>query len=124
MACGGVAQIETHLKVVYYYPITATVLGTYMLDLKSQLSQLKRPKLLVRAASLGQKDYRRKVHLNRVLGGNVPAKASAILIQLCDLENHQNSLRKTRDAAYSAARHVEILIALIAESQRFANHSG
>ena len=95
-----------------------------MLDLKSQLSQLKRPKLLVRAASHRQKDYRRKVHLNRVLGGNVPAKASAILIQLCVLENHQNSLRKTRDSAYSAARHVEILIALIAESQRFANHSG
>jgi hypothetical protein len=95
-----------------------------MLDIKSQLSQLKRPKLLVNAALFGQKDYRRKIHLPRVLNGNVPVKASAILMQLSDVETHQNSLRKTRDAAYSGARHVEILIALICESQRFATKPG
>ncbi len=95
-----------------------------MLDLKTQLTNLKRPKLLVRAASFGQKDYRRRTHLPRLLGGVVPTNASAIMVQLCDLENHLNSLRKTRDAAYSVARHIEVLIALIAESQRYAKHDG
>jgi hypothetical protein len=89
-----------------------------MLDLMSQLTNLKRPKLLVNAARFGQKNYRRKIHLKRVLGGAVPNKASAIQMQLFDLENHQNTLRKTRDATYSAARHTEVLIALIAEHQR------
>ncbi|WP_365734739.1 DUF6477 family protein [Planktotalea sp.] len=41
-----------------------------------------------------------------------------------DPEKHQNSLRKTRDYVYSAAHHIEKLIALIAESRRFANQSG
>ena len=89
-----------------------------MLDLMSQLTNLKRPKLLVNAARFGQKDYRRKIHLKRVLGGAVPNKASAILMQLFDHENHQNTQRKTRDATYSATRHTEVLIALIAEHQR------
>lgn len=95
-----------------------------MLDLKTQLSQLKRPKLLVNAALHGQKDYRHKIHLPRVLGESVPAKATAVLVRLCDLEAHHNSMRKARDAAYSAARHIEVLIALIAESQRFSAQNG
>ena len=76
------------------------------------------------AANFASKDYRRKIHLPRVLNGPVPLKASAVLIQLCDMENHHNTLRKTRDAAYSAARHVETLVALIAESRREATVSG
>jgi hypothetical protein len=95
-----------------------------MLDIKTQIAQLKRPKLLVKAALMGQKDYRRKVHLGRILQGSVPPKASAILLQLCDIENQQNGQRKTRNAAYSVARHVEVLIALIFESQRFATSNG
>lgn len=89
-----------------------------MLDIKSRLANLKRPKILAKAAQIGVKDYRRKTHLPRVLQGPIPAKHHAVLVTLCDLENHLNSLRKTRDAAYSAARHVEVLIALIAESQQ------
>lgn len=89
-----------------------------MLDLKTQISTLKRPTLLVKAANIAAQDYRRKIHLRRVLRGPIPPKASAVLVQLCDLESHHNSLRKTRDAAYSAARHVEVLVALICESQR------
>ncbi|MEP5155306.1 DUF6477 family protein [Planktotalea sp.] len=89
-----------------------------MLDIKTRLANLKRPQLLSKAAQHGVKDYRRKTHLPRVLQGPIPAKHHAILVTLCDLENHINTLRKTRDAAYSAARHVEVLIALIAEYQR------
>lgn len=88
-----------------------------MLDLKSQLKTLKRPKLLVKAAGFGLKDYRRKTHLKRILGGAVPAKTNAVILQLFDLENHLNMLRKTRDATYSAARHIDVLVALIAENQ-------
>ncbi|MEN8891266.1 DUF6477 family protein [Planktotalea arctica] len=89
-----------------------------MLDTASQIAALRRPKLLVKAANIAAKDYRRKIHLPRVLRGPVPPKANAVLVQLCDLENHMNALRKTRDAAYSAARHVEVLVALIIEAQR------
>ena len=89
-----------------------------MLDFMTQLTNLKRLKLLVSTARLGQNDYRRKAHLKRILGGAIPTKARAILIQLFDLENHQNTLLKTRNATYSAARHTEVLIALIAEHQR------
>ena len=49
-----------------------------MLDFMTQLTNLKRPKLLVSAARLGQNDYRRKAHLKRILGGAIPTKASAI----------------------------------------------
>jgi hypothetical protein len=92
--------------------------GSTMQDIKTQVSRLKRPKLLVSAARLALKDYRRKSHLSRILRGPVPAKASAVLGELCDMETHLNTLRKTRDAAYSAARHIEVLVALIAETQR------
>ncbi|MGB7317310.1 MAG: DUF6477 family protein [Planktotalea sp.] len=91
-----------------------------MLDIQTQIARLKRPPLLVNAARFGLKDYRRKTHLPRILQGPVPAKNHAVLVTLCDMESHLNSLRKTRDAAYSAARHVEVLIALIAEARRIA----
>ena len=94
-----------------------------MLDLKTQITQLKRPNLLVNAARIALKDYRRSRHLTRILGGTVPSKASAVLIQLFDLEAFQNSQRKTRDAAYSVARHIEVLVALIAESQQYATQN-
>ena len=95
-----------------------------MLDVKTQIARLNRPKLLVNAAQIGVKDYRRKTHLPRILLSSAPAKSYAVLVTLCDLENHMNSLRKTRDAAYSAARHVEVLIALIAEQQRYVATNG
>lgn len=91
-----------------------------MLDLRTHITRLKRPKLLVKAAQIGLKDYRRKIHLARILQGPVPAKSFGVIAALCDLENHLNSLRKTRDAAYSTARHVEVLIALIAEEKRYS----
>ena len=94
-----------------------------MRDLKTQILQLKRPKLLVNAARIGLVDYRRKPHLARILGGVVPSKTSAALMQLFDLENLHNRQRKTRDATYSAARHIDILIALIAESQRLSSQT-
>ncbi|MGH1577166.1 DUF6477 family protein [Planktotalea sp.] len=90
-----------------------------MQDISTQLSKLKRPKLLVNAARLGMNDYRRKSHLSRILRGPVPSKAGAVLMLLSDLENQSNNLRKTRDAAYSVARHVEVLVALMFEAQRY-----
>ncbi len=89
-----------------------------MLCAQKQIPRLKRPKLLVNAAQLGLKDYRRTRHLPRILRGPIPSKSYSVLATLCDMENHLNSARRTRDATYSAARHVEVLIALIAEGRR------
>ena len=84
---------------------------------QTQISRLKRPKLLVNAAQMGLKDYRRTRHLPRILRGPIPSKSYGVLAALCDMESHLNSLRRTRDATYSAARHVEVLIALMAEGR-------
>lgn len=45
-----------------------------MRDLLGMISALKRPGLLVRTAKIGADDYRREVHLNRILKSGVPAK--------------------------------------------------
>lgn len=88
-----------------------------MLDIKTRLATLKRPKLLVRAVRFGIDDYRREVHLKRLLHcDNLPKPAEAIM-QLFDLEAETNALREMKSGNYSVARHVEILIALSGEAR-------
>lgn len=91
-----------------------------MLDLASLLASLKRPRLLVRAARHGLGDYRRKIHLPRILGGTAPERPAQVALVLMDMEEQMNIERKTRDANYSAARHVMVLIALMHEAQVLA----
>ena len=61
--------------------------------------------------------YRRDRDLVRLLGqGAVPAPAQS-LDALLEQERALEQTRKSGDAGYSIARHVEVLIALIAESR-------
>lgn len=88
-----------------------------MKDLLGLLSDLKRPRLLIQAARLGTEDYRRETHLQRHLGyGNLPRHGAA-LMRLMEKEAVMNAERKTGDACYSIARHVDILIAIMGEAQ-------
>lgn len=88
-----------------------------MLDVLSALHALRRPRLLLRAARIGQGDYRRTVHLQRHLGiGPLPCSGAA-LMQLMEIEAEMNAQRKRRAAEYSAARHVDILIAMMGEAR-------
>lgn len=84
------------------------------------LSRIRRPQLLIRAARFGLVDYDRRRGLRRLLpGGGAPAPAEAVGL-LLELEAAENARREDRAADYSAVRHVELLIALMAEARLVA----
>jgi hypothetical protein len=85
-----------------------------MTDFRALLADLRRPKLLIRAARHGQSDYRRDRDLKRLLNGQQPAPDRSVP-RLLNEEERLEETRKSGDAAYSIARHIEVLIALMAE---------
>lgn len=88
-----------------------------MKDVLSILNDLRRPRLLIRAARIGAQDYRRDLHLHRVLGyGNLPRSGEA-LMRLIEIEGQINDSRKVAQADYSVSRHVELLTAMMGEAQ-------
>lgn len=88
-----------------------------MTDIQSFLAALRRPKLLVRAARFGLEDYNRDRDLKRLM--HLPAAPSPRIAvdRLIEEEARMEDVRKAGAAAYSAARHVEVLIALMAEAR-------
>lgn len=88
-----------------------------MSDLVSFLRNLHRPRLLIRAARHGVQDYNRNRDLTRLLRtGSAPTPTRAVN-SLINEEARLEDTRKTGDASYSVSRHVEILIALMAEAR-------
>lgn len=86
-----------------------------MTDFVGLLTSLRRPRLLIRAARFGLRDYNRERDLRRLVGSEtVPTPATAIPTLIAE-ERRLEDTRRARDAAYSPARHVELLVALIAE---------
>ena len=84
-----------------------------MTDVRCLLANLSRPRLLIRAARFGLADYRRERDLRRLIGGTAaPDRAFPRL--LCEEERLEET-RKAGDAGYSVGRHIEVLIALMAE---------
>ena len=84
-----------------------------MTDFRAQLADLRRPKLLIRAARCGLADYRRDRDLRRLLDAQ-PAPDRAVRRLLTE-EEALEATRRAGAAGYSVARHVEMLIALMAE---------
>jgi hypothetical protein len=87
-----------------------------MQDLLSQLTQIRRPRLLVRAARIAVKDYRRDTRLPRILGYGMLPRTGLALVKLMALESELNEQRTRGDACYSIATHVEVLTAVMGES--------
>ncbi len=87
-----------------------------MIELTAELQNLKRPKLLTAAAKAGSSMYHRERHLSRILGQIAPDCAQKILGLLLIQEQELETQRKTGNAEYRAARHVEVLIALRCEA--------
>jgi hypothetical protein len=86
-----------------------------MTDCHTLLSTLRRPRLLMRAARFGLGDYRRERDLRRYVD-----RAGSPEETVTSLMTVEAGLEKTRvagDAAYSVARHIEVLIAILAEAQ-------
>lgn len=78
--------------------------------------EYRRPKILLQAARMCAKGYRRETMLPRLLGAS-----SAQVIDL--LQTREESLeigRRARGGTYSAQAHVEVLSALMAERKKAA----
>ncbi|MBR9842253.1 MAG: hypothetical protein GYB25_03775 [Rhodobacteraceae bacterium] len=89
-----------------------------MQDILSRLNALHRPRLLIRAARAGADEYNRTPHLARLLGYGLKAPRSGpALMRLMELESEVNAQRVSGDAAYSLVRHVDLLIAMLAEAR-------
>ncbi len=86
-----------------------------MPDPRTLLASLRRPRLLMRAARFGLAEYRRDRDLRRFVSG--AASPEATVNSLISTEAELEETRIAGDAAYSVARHIEVLIALLAEAQ-------
>jgi len=86
-----------------------------MTDFRTRLADLRRPRLLLHAARFGLSDYRRERDLKRLIGTQTSPEAT--VDQLMHEEGKLEENRKRGDAAYSIARHIEVLIALLAEAR-------
>lgn len=86
-----------------------------MTDCRTMLASLRRPRLLMRAARFGLAEYRRERDLRRYVG--TAASPEDTVSSLISVEAKLEATRLAGDAAYSVARHIEVLIALLAEAQ-------
>ena len=84
-----------------------------MTDFRALLNDLRRPRLLIRAARFGMEDYRRERDLKRLVPS--PLSPARTVPQLIAQEERLEEIRRAGDAAYSVARHIDVLIALMAE---------
>ncbi|MBC7132641.1 MAG: hypothetical protein H5U16_05990 [Roseovarius sp.] len=87
-----------------------------MHDIQTRLGQLRRPPLMVRAARIGAAGYDRDRDLARLLGVGVAPPPIVALRHLLSIEAEAEHARRARAAGYRAARHVEILIAIMGEA--------
>lgn len=81
---------------------------------------LRRPNLLIRAARFGLADYNRARALRKFTRSSVAPNPLRALSSLLGLEASLEEARRSGDASYSVARHVEVLIALMAETRLVA----
>lgn len=86
-----------------------------MSDFRIILANLRRPRLLMHAARFGLGDYRRDRDLRRLVScGSSPEETVPSLISA---EEELEATRLSGDMAYSVVRHIEVLIALLAEAR-------
>ena len=84
-----------------------------MTDLRCLLANLRRPRLLIRAARFGIDEYRRDRDLRRLI--NTAGSPDRTVPRLLEEEERLEEFRKSGEAAYSVSRHIEVMIALLSE---------
>lgn len=92
-----------------------------MSDCRTLLASLRRPRILMRAARFGLAEYRRERDLCRYV--TATASPEDTVSSLISVEARLEATRVAGDAAYSVARHIEVLIALLAEAQLLRRNS-
>lgn len=85
-----------------------------MTDFAEILATLKRPRLLIRAAHHGMTEYNRNRDLKRLLNGAAPSPREA-MDRLIAAEAELEGARRAGGFGYSVARHVDVMIAILAE---------
>jgi Family of unknown function (DUF6477) len=95
-----------------------------MSDILSLLNDLRRPRLLIRAAHIGLGDYRRERDLRRIMRSVAIPGSESVVHLLLEEEDRLEATRRSGCATYSFSRHIEVLIAMLAEAsllpRRFA----
>ena len=86
----------------------------------STLEKIKRPRLLLQAARIAVKSYRRERDLTRLLKHSEMGDDTQNLARLSALEGDLDLSRRDRHTTYSVSRHVEVLAALLAELHSFS----
>jgi len=115
------AAIDPATALPVVLPLPATLMappdtGADPQDPLADLARLRRPRLLIRAARFGLNDYHRGRDLRRLLG-HVPRPGPGLLAELLAVEATQETARAGGDAAWRPARHVETLVAVMAEAR-------
>ncbi len=88
-----------------------------MADIQSIFRNLRRPKLLIRAARIGAQDYRRERDLKALTRTSRLPPTRRAMESLLMQEGDMEQSRREGDTAYSSARHVALLTALMAEAR-------
>lgn len=91
-----------------------------MPDFRALLAELRRPRLLIRAARCGIADYRRERDLKRLIDTGGRTTPETALPRLFSEEERLEDTRRAGDLGYSLSRHIEVLIALMAEARLLA----
>lgn len=94
-----------------------------MTDFAALLADLRRPRLLIRAARAGLQDYRRDRDLRRLIGAGGGIAPEAAMTALMAAEEGVEAARLLGETGYSLSRHIDLLIALMAEL-RLMPHRG
>lgn len=87
-----------------------------MTQFQSSARALKRPKLLISAARLAAKKYRREYHLKALSQANAGKTEQKFFESLIEQENDLEWTRRSGSANYNVFRHITLLAAIIAEA--------
>ncbi len=88
-----------------------------MTDLASVLNAVRRPKILIRAARAGVRDYRRERDLKRLLRSPRSSAPQAAIGTLLAEEGRLEATRTSGEATYNLQRHIAVLTAILAEAR-------
>ena len=88
-----------------------------MFNIHELLKQLRRPKILVRAAKLALPEYNRDVDLRRITRMARTPTIAVALDKLLQQEDSLESARVSGKAAYDVHRHIQVLTAILAEAR-------
>ena len=87
--------------------------------MQTNISELRRPKLLIRAARAGIHEYRRCRDLKGVTGVSHTSSGTQLIDLLFEEELRLDEERTERSAAYNVRNHIRVLTALLVET---SNH--